>query len=45
MKKNLIQIKVNFILKQVLHRLNKFGQLLHDWNPMIEKEMTWETEL
>lgn len=36
--------KSEFYIKTVPASLNKFGQLLKDWNPMTEKEITWTAE-
>lgn len=33
-----------FYIKTVPASLNKFGQLLIDWNPMTEKEIRWTAE-
>jgi len=36
--------KSEFHIATVPALLNKFGQLLIDWNPMTEKEITWTAE-
>ena len=36
--------KSEFYITTVPASLNKFGQLLHDWNPMTEKEINWTSE-
>lgn len=37
--------KCEFYIKTVPASLNKFGQLLKDWNPITEKEISWIAEL
>jgi len=36
--------KSEFYITTVPASLNIFGQLLNDWNPMTEKEITWTAE-
>lgn len=36
--------KSEFYITTVPASLNKFGQLLKDWNPITEKEITWTAE-
>lgn len=36
--------KSEFYITTVPASLNKFGQILNDWNPMTEKEITWTAE-
>ncbi len=36
--------KSEFYITTVPASLNKFGQLLNDWNPMTEKEIKWTAE-
>ena len=36
--------KSEFYIKTYPASLNKFGQLLKDWNPKIEKEIVWTAE-
>jgi hypothetical protein len=36
--------KSEFYITTVPASLNKFGQLLRDWNPITEKEITWTAE-
>ncbi len=36
--------KNEFYITTVPASLNKFGQLLYDWNPLTEKEILWIAE-